>query len=307
MRAAKASMSMGPGRAIDMASTAATVVLLTALTAGAVLGVPALQQRVAARQAAHPVRVLFDWPVAPGAGSEPAAPAGTWLDVKFQTALAAAAGAAAEANPDPLGPAQLAAISEAAMRTGWFARPPVARREGFDTVRVSGEWNVQAAVVRRGDRDRLIGWGGELLPLECPAGESGLPVIVGVSSGPPVDHLGKVSLGSAWAGEDVSAALELLAVMLQQDFRAQVRGIEVSDFGRPGRGRLVVLTERGRVVWGARVGESAVERGEVSTERKLLHMRQLFTQTGRIDGGRREVDVRSQVVIVDESATGEGP
>lgn len=295
------------GAALQYVSAGVTVLLLAGLAAGAVLGVPVLQKHATARLGTEPVRVVFDWPVAPRATATAGGPAPTWLHEQFQSQLLRVATDAALDHPDRLGTEQLRAVSDAAMRTGWFVRAPRVWREGSD-LRVQGTWNVQAAVVRRGGTDRLIGWGGELLPLECPAGESGLPAIVEPTSGPPTDAQGRARLGMAWPGEDVKAALDLLALMQRQEWAAQVRGVEIKDFFHHGKGGwLVILTDGGRVVWGARAGESAVERGEVSTERKLSNMAQLFSQTGRIDGGRREVEIRSEVVVVNESAGAAGP
>jgi hypothetical protein len=292
--------------ALEVLSAVTTVLLLAGLAAGAVVGVPALQRQATQRLSTRPVRVQFDWPIAAGAPTVEGRPR-TWLDERFQIALTNAASDAASDHTDRLGTEQLAAVSDAAMRTGWFVRPPRVWREG-DLLRVSGVWHVQAAVVRRGEVDRLIGWGGELLPFECPAGESGLPAIVAPRAEPPRDARGRLRLGMPWPGEDVRAALDLLALMQKQEYWSQVRGVEIAEFDRHGRGGwLVILTDGGRVVWGARVSASAIERGEVSTERKLGHMAQLFSQTGRIDGGRREVEVRSEVVIVNETAGAQGP
>ncbi len=287
--------------AVNIASAVTTVLLLGSLAAGAVIGVPALQRRTGARLGSEPITVTFDWPVAGGAAQSE-----TWLDERFRAALVRVATDAALDHPDRLGTEQLEAVSDAAMRTGWFVRPPRVWREG-SALRVQGAWHIQAAVVRKGGVDRLIGGGGEVLPFESPAGELGLPAIVEPVSGPPTDSRGRVRLGTPWPGEEVKAALDLLGLLQRQSYWGQVRGVDVSEFSNHGKGGwLVILTDTGRVVWGAKAGASAIERGEVSTERKLSNMAQLCAQSGRIDGGRREVEIRSEVVIVNESASATG-
>lgn len=275
-----------------------SIVLVGGAALGAGIALPRLHEHAAARAALVAPTVLIDWPRRSGAED-----ATTWLDEGTQSELLTIVYDEFDRHSDPLGRAPLAAAGEALRRTGWFAQGPNVRRGAGGEVSVTGTWRVPAAVVRRDEIDRLVAWGGELLSREWSAGESRMPVVTGVRFDPPRNERGQPAYGEVWPGTDVQAGLELLALLLTEPYWDQIEGVDVASTGAAaGRERLVILTRAGtRVVFGARASNSGVEFGEVTTERKLWNLRQVFARYGRIDAGRNELMVHAELVIVEDA------
>ena len=235
-------------------------------------------------------RVVFAWPsIEGGAGGA------TWMPASEQARLEEMAGDAC-AGGSALDSAPLREVSRVLEGTGWFAQAPRSERLGDGSVRVSGRWRVPAAVVRVGDRERLVSWDGYALPLIYAAGRSGVRFLLQ----PTAD--GPSGPGKPWGGKDVGEGLALLGLLdaSRKSFRspeafdafmAQVHGIDLQ------RGRsLEIVTDRGtRVVWGAAPG--AFQPGEQTAEVKLDRLRALFEKTGRIDGGMPRTEIHGTYVL----------
>lgn len=292
----------GAGRVFKVAVSVLCVIVVSAAFIALAVGSPILHRRASARLSAAGTDIRVEWPQAPAAaGAAPSA----WVDPSFQNEVLAAAYDAIDRSPDALAAGQLRAISESLFALGCFeARPSVTRLAG-GRVTISGAWRVPAAVVEWGAGEHVISWTGHVLPTNYIAGAPRLPRVVGAALGPTVDAGGAPGVGHHWPGDDLAAAVELLLTLREQPYWRQVRGVEVQGTGRAGAPlHLIILTESdGRVTWGARVGEAAVERGEPSTDRKLWNLAQLFRLFGRIDAGRSSLAVNTELVIIDDTGT----
>lgn len=269
------------------AAAAVLVVGVGALVSGAVLGSSALEARAARAIHAGDAEVDIGWP----ALGEPASDAdGTWLPGSERERLTALANSAA-AGGRALDAEPLRETSEALMHTGWFERPPVARRRGDGAIAVEGVWRVPAAVIRHAGSERLVSWDAIPLPLIYGEGESGQMYLTNTAFGPGAAEPGR---HAPWPGEDVRAGLDLLRRLKLAGLSAQVAGIDVG--GRAADPRLEIVTDQGtRVVWG--VGPDQFAPAEMSTEVKLERLRTLLTQTGRIDAGAARVEIFGPVIL----------
>lgn len=279
------------------------VLLVGAIVAGLVRGLRPLEDHAARIVATAPSRVTIEWPAMPPGSDGKAANRTTWLAEQFQEELikraetALRTSSAASFSRDPL-----TAVCESMRTSGWFEGVPTVSRRGEGEIHVAGRWRIAAAVVRDGSKDRLISWNAQLMPVEYVAGQSGLPVIEGLAARTPRNSKGQVDFLAAWAGEDITASLELLALMRQQTWGAQVAGIDASKYGKTRQ--LELLTKSGgRVVWGGR--PSAPLRGESTTASKLAKLDRLNRDFRAIDAGRPAVEIfwEAQPLEIDVSAT----
>ena len=257
-------------------------------------GVAVVHGRADEILAAEPVTIEMEWPVAEGSGE-------TWLGESLRGQVlsmveARLAGRALDA-------AALAGVGEMLTASGWFDGQPSVRRTGDGSIGITGVWRVPACVVRSGERDYVLDWEGRPLPIDYAAGTSGMRVILGVSARAPVSG-GVLDVLEPWPGEDVTAALELLAPLLNEPFADQVAGIDVSGYFS--LGQLAIVTDHDtRVVWGGRYGQFVP--GEAESDKKLARLRaaagnSLFDY--RIDSGKNRIDISGERLIVDRT---EGP
>ncbi len=270
-----------------------TVVAL-AVVVGVVFGLPKLRDRASYRlRYEDGVSIFVELPAdEPGGDS--------WLKGEFATDLHLIAAQEISAHPDVLSRKQLDAVRIAVARTGWFEGDPIVRRTRGQ-IHISGEWRVPAAVVRYEDREYLISWRGHLLPKSYPAGEAyptdHVRVITGVTFGPPADDQLRLRFGVQWPGAEVRAALELLALVHDEPYAADIAGIDVSrrETAKGINDNELLLTivtpDDSRVIWGSPPNVSGVHRGEVSREQKLANLLALHDRFGRIDAGRQLVEV----------------
>ena len=227
----------------------------------------------------------------------------TWLAPQFQEELMTLAYKALGSDPDPLSREPLDAIGAAMERSGWFdGRPSVLRGEASEIV-IRGNWRIPAAVVRFAStpalaqapmtpaaeaKDYLISWDARPMPVVYPEGKSGLLVIRGVSNGPAKDDAGAIDYRAAWQGEDVEAGIELLRTLMNQPWRSQVAGIDVTDYAST-KQLVIETTHKSRLVWGGRASKPLA--GECSTQAKLGKINDLVAYTKRIDGDKGEIEI----------------
>src|SRR5262245_24166973 len=173
-RKARESRAAAASAARRALSTGAATLVFGGLAAAFLVGAPRLQSSLAHRETAATLQVTFDWPPAPpstGPASNaavqpvPGTPKRTWLPASVQDELLTAASNALEKNPDPFNPDGLRRVAEAAAGSGWFEEIRAVHREPGGIVRVSGQWRIPAAVIRRDGRDFLVSRKGEILPL----------------------------------------------------------------------------------------------------------------------------------------------
>ncbi len=236
--------------------------------------------------------VQIDWPALSGKAGEQR----TWLPVSEQQELQVLAEMSLHQEQNPLNADMLAQMSARLESSGWFAEHPRVSREQEGVVRVKGEWRVPGAVVRSGNKDYLVATDGRLLPPVYARDGSGLPVLMGASFDPPAD-----GSGSIWVGGDVQAGLALVGVIRTEPWFGQVAGIDISGYS--GKGILEIVTDTSsRVVWGASPTQWVA--GEVSTAQKIQTLTELQRRFGRIDAGKKRIEIQFQEVLVDDTLGG---
>ncbi|VAX39186.1 hypothetical protein MNBD_PLANCTO03-2041, partial [hydrothermal vent metagenome] len=255
-------------------------------------GVAVVHARAGELLASQPTRVEIAWPMLPDAEE-------TWMGKALREQITAMV--EAQLAGRSLDAGALAAVGEMLEASGWFDEKPRIVRTGDASLGIAGTWREPACVLRSGERDYPLDWQGRPFPIDYPAGASGMRVIVGAASSPPVDGRGVLNVLDPWPGEDVAAGLELLGPLLGEPFAAQVAGVDVSGYFT--QGQLAIVTDREtRVVWGGRYDEFIP--GEATTEQKLARLRSaasnpLFER--RIDSGADRLDISGEHLILDRT------
>lgn len=274
--------SVNWGRARGLALPLVALVAVVGLGAGMTYGVDALDHEASVVMVSQPVQVELNHP-RNGDGPD-------WVPREQYGALVERSRAALE-GVDPLDVRSLRRVSELLGETGWFREDPQVRRTGTDSVSIEAVWRMPAAVVRSNGRDRLVSWDAIPLPMDFPIGATGAVTILGAGL-LPLDE--KSMFNRPWPGTDVQAALSLLRIVQQEEFRAHVAAIDVS--GLSGKGGIVLITrEETRVIWGAPPG--VFRPGEVSDDVKLERLRDVFRKYGRIDAGGEVFEVNSTLPL----------
>ncbi len=257
-------------------STAVWVVAAGGLVAAWVAGVPRLEAYAVDHQRAGPIEVRL--------GELP-----EWVGPELETMLAETV--ARSIGPDQFQQADLVNAREALLATGWFARVDQLRRVGDRTVEVTATLAEPFAVIRdvAGRQDHLVDTQGRLMPRVFAAGEQTAYIAI---TGTTYDRPQRT--GMMWAGTDITAALELLALIADQPGRTQVAGIDVARHRKDGSIRLI--SDRGcTIIWGRAPGEEAV--GDVPARQKLGYLDYHYQHTGHIDRGLVELDITGDVVV----------
>lgn len=259
-----------------------------------VLGVGALESRVAASQA-DPIEVVFEWPRMRAGGEtirwpEPAVQHDLVQIVKAAVAM------------DPFDHASLVRAQHNLAATGWFTELRAVERRPEGIIAVEATWRVPAAVVHTDGAALLVGLDGA--PMRTPPGSTtpaGFFEIRNPYAGPPMRD-GRVACGHPWTGGDVQAAIELLHRLSRIHGAHQIVGIDLSEYLSRRDGKLVILTDTGsRIVWGSPLDELAV--GEEPPATRIAVLEQNFRDFGRIDAGQRRIEIYTPVVLIDKTAT----
>lgn len=302
--------------------TVMLVLILSSVAVGFTLGFEPLEARaIKILNGSKPVSVSIAWPMMDAANADSKSndakssatakptprstkPAGkTWLPEQFQEQLLETATRALGDARDPYSREALRLVGESMQRSGWFdTTPTIVRRSGGD-VHVEGTWRVGAAVVKQGSKLVLVSWNAKPMPVEYDLDTKlgSLSVITGVNSPLPKTLSGAIDFSQTWAGSDLEAGLELLALVSKQPWRDQIQSVDVSKY--PRTKQLEVQTARGgRIVWGGR--PTAPLPGETSTREKLDKLAWLNRQYKSIDGGRLAIEISGQRPFeIDVSAT----
>lgn len=181
--------------------------------------------------------------------------------------------------------------------SGWIESLRHVRRKPDGRIEISARYRLPVASVPLGAGVALIDAVGTRLPGTF-AHQPSWPVVVGVKASAPPP-------GDVWVGEDLQAALDLLAVLGPEEFAPQVAGVDVRNFGGRLDGLLPhidLLTDRagGRIRWGSAIGREVEENAPAQ---KIALLRTNFHQTGRIDGGYSVIDVSTyanEVIVAGE-------
>lgn len=267
---------------VGVAMTAAAVVVL----AGGALGLTKVNAAAANAMSTETLSIEIEWP------QIEATPGSTWLPASEKARLLGLAELAARGG-SPLSAEPLAEISRALQAEGWFTGEPSVRRGASGLIRVEGAWRIPAAVIRTGNRERLVSWEGVPLPLEYSSGASRVrylaePSVPSIAPGFAPD--------APWPGSDIADGLALLDVLDDDPaLIAQVHGLDLNSGSH-----IEIVTDRGtRVRWG--LGPKRFQPGERTTGEKLTRLRYLLEQTGRIDGNAKLIEIDGpQVLIVND-------
>lgn len=265
--------------------TVVIAVLVIGVIAGFVMGYRPLHREARRNIVDIPAKVEVVWPLAPAPkGATPK----TWLPEQFQQqilkmALDQLGDAPAVFSRDPL-----ESVGIALEQSGWFEGRPRVSRVGDNTIRIEGDWRLPAAVVRAGPKDQLLSWSGRLMPPEYDTNTSGLCVILAAASAKPALKDGSPDYRSVWPGDDMAAALELLATVKPLPWSSQVAGIDLTDYAHTQQ--LTMLTrEDTRIVWGGRPSKPLL--GETSSASKLDRINEINRRFARIDANKPAIDI----------------
>ncbi|MDX2148941.1 MAG: hypothetical protein SFZ23_15605 [Planctomycetota bacterium] len=243
-------------------------------------------------------------PGASGPVVEPKREPRTWLPAQFRDEIQQIASRAIAGHGDVLSPVGLRSIGDALAASGWFDGQPRVMRTGANEITIDGAWRIPAGVVRWDGKDRMISWSGKAMPPAYEKDASGLPLLLGVATGPAVgEGVGEdeIDFVSPWPGEQVQAALELLGVVQRQPWSKQIAGIDVSSYGAT-RQLWLRTTFDTSVLWGGMPSKPLL--GEPPTSSKLATLSEIFRRFRRVDAGKKAIDVSSaHPVEINISAT----
>lgn len=168
---------------------------------------------------------------------------------------------------------------------GWIEQIRFVRRTADGRLEVSARYRQPVAMVQQDDEFLLVDHQGIRLPgfyLYDPSWK----LIQGVGlPAPPA--------GVRWAGDDIVAALALIARIEEEPFHGQITSVMVDNFrGRRNSRRshveLATDSAGGRIRWGSAPGD---ELEENTVEQKLAILRANFQETGRADARHPVIDI----------------
>lgn len=280
-------------RATRTLSAAATAVLVSGVVLGMIFGRGPMR-RVVAQSFGDSVSVRFEWPT-DGEGR-------AWIGDAERARLERGV---LDRLSEPVGDEQtrLERTHAWLADTGWLDQL-VMRRGAGSEVRVSGVWRMPYAEVRqdRAGSVWVVDFAG--VPIDT-VNTWVLPRIVGVRF-PPLGSAtaseGDVRrvFGYPWGTGEVEAGIALLKHVKGVRGSEMIVGVDVSGFtSEPPE--LVLVSDRAyRIRWGGPVGSP--NPGERDDANKLRMLARLVEETGRIDGGKPMVDLRTGRVEIDRTA-----
>lgn len=212
---------------------------------------------------------------------------------------------AGQITADPFAHDELTAAAESLDRQPWIEAVDRIVRLPDGRVAVHAAFRQPVAMVAMRDGYHLVDPKGLRLPDVFDLAmvrETGMKIIRGVAEAPP-------NAGQTWHGGDLTAALMMLALVMQQDWADQVVAIDVSNYqGRVDRSEpaIKLLTryepelpsaQLPGIVWGRPIGRES--HFDVAVEQKLEHIAQVArTSDGRIDANGAEVHVYNAEVSI---------
>ncbi|MFK7759811.1 MAG: hypothetical protein AB8C13_07690 [Phycisphaerales bacterium] len=177
--------------------------------------------------------------------------------------------------------------TKALQATGWINETPTARWTEQGSIEIVANWRVPAAAVRVGDRDYIIDYDANVLPLDYPIDQSNQIVI----HHPALPNPG---VANTWNEPEIHDALRLMTELKENNILAQVIGVDLGT-GRD-HGVLSLLTNgNAQIVWGGGPGRDRP--AEMPSSVKMQRLVSLFNKTGRIDAGLQIVDIRGQDIL----------
>lgn len=172
-----------------------------------------------------------------------------------------------------------------------------------DLIEVDCEFRVPVALVESGGAYWMVDADGVKLPelfeanelakvMLDDAGSLQLRIISGVATRPP-------KAGEVWTGDDLKAGLDLVKLLYNKPFTADIAMVDVSNFaGRKSRENpqiVLVTRKQTEIRWGRPINAPDFF-VEVPAEQKLRHMQLVFERFGRVDAGRPWIDIRFDAI-----------
>lgn len=176
-------------------------------------------------------------------------------------------------------------LAEALDASAWVRRVESVRRYADGVVVATCDYRSPGMLFQYGGEFFLSSDDGVRMPGRYSYHPS-LVVVQGVAGQPPEP-------GKAWTGRDASAAMALFDHLRGEPFFNQVTGILVENYGGRDNKReshilLACGSEGSRIAWGSAPGEEIEEN---SVEQKIELLRENYRRWGRIDAGRRYIDI----------------
>jgi len=156
------------------------------------------------------------------------------------------------ADGDPLQGRGLEAAALALRHEPWISQVQQVRRTPGGIIKVTATYRQPAAIIADRNGYHLIDTQGVWLdgPINRATSRwSNLPLITGVSAGPPTAY------GQTWKGSDYTAALNLYALLAHEPYAPQITAYDTSHRDQMGRLWLVLYTNGPAVVWGLPPGD----------------------------------------------------
>ena len=176
-------------------------------------------------------------------------------------------------------------MAETLSASPWVKSVEFVRRFAHGRVSISCQYRLPAALVQMGGDFYAIGADRVRLPGTYQYSPA-LVLIQGVTGMVP-------PAGEVWTGKELRAALDVVMLLHKEPFFEQVTAILVDNYG--GRrdehaSHLQLVTAPGdhRIAWGSSPGEEIEEN---TVQQKIALLRANYRRWGRIDAGRREIDI----------------
>lgn len=187
---------------------------------------------------------------------------------------------------NPLDGDGLEAAAAALRHNPWVAHVQQVRRLAHGRVEVRATYRQPFAIIEARDGYHLVDAHGVRLPglyFRDQVGRLNMPLISGVDTAPP----GRP--GQVWPGDQLPAALSLIALLENEAFANQIQAYDVSERDSRGRVRIALLTQRGMVRWGLPPGREHSVETDASV--KVRRLREVAASRGSIDAGGLIVDI----------------
>ena len=177
-----------------------------------------------------------------------------------------------------------------------------------DLLEINCEYRVPVALVKWGDYYSLVDRTGYKLPEQYEAkdvpkivriedGVVDIRIIEGVKKPPPAP-------GHKWAGDDLAAGLEMIALLSDKPYAAEILKINVSHFYNRGDAQVVLVTKYATEVRWGRPPSAKDAFVEVDPSKKLDRLRAIYEKYGRLDAGQTAgLDIRFDTITYPGSAS----
>jgi hypothetical protein len=176
-----------------------------------------------------------------------------------------------------------------------------------DLLEINCEYRVPVALVKWGDYYSLVDRNGFKLPEQYEAkdvpkivrieeGRVDIRIIEGVKKPPPEP-------GHKWVGDDLAAGLEMIALLSDKPYAAEILKINVSHFYSKGDPQVVLVTKYATEVRWGRAPSAKDAFVEVDAAKKLERLKTLSEKFGRLDAGQTSgLDIRFDTITYPGSA-----